>query len=332
MKEIEKIRSSVESKKIPYIYLWYSEDRFLWQDSLQILLKYYRNIDPSGSNIERISARQVLLTEIVARANTCSFFPNLMIVDDVNYFQEGQGANDYETLFTYFSKPNPNTCLLFLTENIHKGRKLYKEFTKVGDVIEFALPKRPSEWQSWLQDELHTRDKSMKAGTSAFFLEWAGHQVGVLSQELDKLSLYVAERKEITVQDIKAVSTRTVEANVFDLLNAVAKKSATQAVQSLHAVLGQEHPLKILSLLTRQVRLLLGAQAARNQGIRQENLPGALGISPYEAQKIWQQSLQFSWAGLVESLGQCLKTERAIKTGKGEGALLLELMVVKFCG
>lgn len=331
MNEIAKIRFAVKNEAIARIYLWYGEDRFLLQEGLKVLQEYYQAIDPSGSNVEKLSARQTPVAEIVARANSCSFFPNLIVVDDVTYFQEGQAGNDFGPLLEYFHAPNPHTCLVFLAETIHKGRKLYKEFTKGAEILEFAAPKRQAEWQSWVQSEVKMRGKTMKAGVCAFFLEWVGHQPGVVSQELDKLSLYMGGQKEIREEDIRAVATRAIEANVFNLLDAVAARSSAQAMQLLKDVLREEHPLKVLTLLTRQIRLLLGAQAARKQGMGQNDLPSALGIKPYEAQKIWQQSTRFSQDVLTRSMEECLLTERAIKTGKGEGGFLLELLVAKFC-
>ncbi|MPN46194.1 putative protein YqeN [bioreactor metagenome] len=135
----------------------------------------------------------------------------------------------------------------------------------------------------------------------------------------------------IRAEDIKEIVPQTSEATIFELLDAVAARSSALALQKLHQVLRQEHPLKVLTLMVRQVRMLLGTQALRQKGGNVHDAPRLLGMKPYEAQKVWKQSEKLSWQHLVTALQECLTAELGIKTGKGEATFLLELMVAKFC-
>lgn len=332
MHEIEQIKEDVTRDKIPPVYLWHGEDRFLIQEAYNTLKTFYLRTDPSGSGIERVSAKDISPAEICDLANSMSFFANrLVAVEDVTYFQEGQTA-DLEPFLAYLANPNPSTCLLFLAESVHKGRKFYKALDRAGKILEFRSPKRQQEWLEWVQEEVKARGKKMSSQVASQFIEWAGHHTGVLSQELDKLDIFTGERKTITAEDIRAVATRTIEASVFQLLDAVASRSARQAIKALHEVLRKEHPLKVLTLLVRQVRLLLGCNALRQRGGNVAEAPSSLGISPFEAQKVWQQSGRLSTEQLSQALQECLKTDLALKTSGGDPGLLLEMMIVKFCG
>ncbi|MDR3541737.1 MAG: DNA polymerase III subunit delta [Desulfosporosinus sp.] len=330
MHEIERIKESVARGKISPVYLWYGEDRFLIQEALRVLKSFYFMTDPSGSGIELVSAKELSPASIVERANTMSFFANrLVVVDEVTYFQDGQTA-DLEAFVDYFSNPNPSTCLLFLAESVHRGRKFYKALDRAGEILEFCPPKRPQEWLDWVQSELKARGKSMDKQAATQFIERAGHRAGVLSQELDKIVIFTGDRQKITAEDINSITTRTVEASIFDLLDAVAGRISAKALQTLHEVLREEHPLKVLALLVRQVRLLLGCNALRQRGGNVTEASSRLGISPYEAQKVWQQSLRLSNEQLSVALFECLNTDLALKTGGGDPGLLLELMIIKF--
>lgn len=332
MREIERITESVAKGKIASVYLWYGEDRFLIQEGLQVLKSFYFMTDPSGSGIEVVDAKELSPAEIVERANTMSFFANrLVVVDEVTYFQDGQTA-DLEPFMEYLANPNPSTCLLFIAESVHRGRKLYKAIDRAGEILDFCAPKRPQEWLAWVHSELKARGKSMDTQVAAQFIDWAGHQTGVLSQELDKIVIFVGDRPKITMEDIKVITTRTIEASIFDLLDAVAVRSSAKAIRKLREVLREEHPLKVLTLMVRQVRLLLGCDALRRQGGNVAEVPSALGIKPYEAQKVWQQSLKLSTIQLSKGLAECLKTDVALKSGGGDPGFLLEMMVVRFCG
>lgn len=330
MWEIDQVRQSIAKNKIPTVNLWFGEERFFIQEALNLLKDTYLAQDPSGSGIEIISGKSTTPEQIVEIANTVSFFGGkLIIVEDIPYFQDGQG-DALEPFYAYFASPNPGTCLVFLAQSVNRGRKFYKAIEKVGLILEFGSPKRQQDWLAWLDRELADRKKTMKPQVKSLFLEWGGHQVGVLSQELDKLALYV-EGQEIGAEDVQKLVPQAVEATVFELLDAVAARSSKVALQKLHQVLRQEHSLKVLTLLSRQVRLLLGASAMRQQGRVVEEASRLLGIKPFEAQKIWQKSARLNWEQLAWALQECLETDVAIKTGKGDPEFLLELMVTKFC-
>jgi DNA polymerase-3 subunit delta len=267
MQEIQHIREAVGQEKIPSVYLWHGEERFFILQALLELKKFYLQGDPSGSGIEVLSAKEWSPADIVTAANMSSFFQKrLVIVEDASCYQEIQ-PEDLKLFQAYLANPNPDACLLFIADKVQKGRKFYKALEKAAAVCEFALPKREREWEAWLASELHSRGKTMSVPTMMFFLDWAGHRPGVLSQELDKLAIYLgAEETVIKEKDIRAITTRTAEANIFEMLNAVAQRQIDQALQRFHEVLREEHPLKILTLLVRQVRLLLGAVIWRQRG------------------------------------------------------------------
>lgn len=331
MREIERIKESVASGKIPTLYLWYGQDRFLIQEGLKVLKSFYFMRDPSGSGIEQVSAKELSPAVIVERANTMSFFANrLIVVEDVTYFKDGQTA-DLEPFLEYCANPNPSTCLLFIAESVHRGRKFYKALDKTGEIIEFCEPKRPQDWLAWVQSELKVRGKFMDHQVASQFIEWTGPHTGILCQELDKLIIFVGERQKITSEDVKAITPRSIETSIFDLLDAVASRSSAKALQALHEVLRKEPALKVLALLVRQVRLLLGCDALRRRGGNVAEAASVLGISPYEAQKVWQQSVKLSTEQLSKALRECLNTDLALKTGGGDPGLLLEIMIVKFC-
>ncbi|MGI6119809.1 MAG: DNA polymerase III subunit delta, partial [Desulfosporosinus sp.] len=310
MREMERIKESIAAGKISPVYLWYGADRFLIREALKVLKSFYFMKDPSGSGIEQVSAKDLSPADIVERANTRSFFAQrLVIIEDVTYFQDGQTV-DLKPFFDYFANPNPATCLLFIAESVHKGRKFYKALNKAGESIEFCAPnpKKLQEWLSWVQSELKARDKAMSTQVASQFIEWTGHNTGVIAQELDKLAIYVGKRQKITMEDVKAITPQSIEITIFNLLDAVANRSTAKALQTLREVLLKEPALKVLGMLVRQVRLLLGCASLRRRRGNVAEASSLFGISPYEAHKIWQQSAKLSAVRLAKALAECLNT------------------------
>lgn len=332
MLELERVREVVAHGEIAPVYLWHGEDKYLLQEAVQVLKGYYLSLDSSGSGIETLSGKDASLSQVIEYANTVSFFARrLLIIEDIPYFQDNAGIN-LDPLYHYLEHPNPDTCLLLLAENVHRGRKLYKLIEQHGVILEFAVPNSPQDWMVWLKDAVRGRGKRMSSENMQFFLEWAGHHSGILSRELDKAAAYVGEREEIGKEDIRAVVNRTLEATVFELVDAIAARSVRNALTKLHEVLKEEHYLKVQTMIVRQIRLLLAARSWRERGGKPSDFGGAVGVkSPYAARKIWQQSEKLSFKALAAGMCHCLETEIALKSGGGDPVFLLELLIVNLC-
>lgn len=345
---LEQVKKDILNKQIPPLYLWYGDDRYSLVEGLKLLKEFFQTEDASGTGIELLAGKDVNPSDIVDRANTASFFSRrLVIVDDIPYFDqktkvaeindENDDADIEETLnldilIEYCHDPNPGTCLVLVSEKVNRGRKLYKAFAKAGSVIAFNYPRENQEWIDWIQQEALVCKKVIKSNTASYFLECVGKHTGILRQELDKLSLYIGKSSEITKQDIDAVCITLIETKVFAVVDAIAARNTNQAIQRLTEVLTLEHPMKINTMIVRQIRLLLAGSILRKRGKTAKELMEVMGIrTPYEGNKIFKQAARFSPDKLALAMEVCLQTELALKNSGGDPHFMLEMMVIRLC-
>ena len=348
------VKKDIESGNIPVVYLLYGEDRYSLIESLKMLKKVFIQEDASGSSIEFFSGKDVSPEIIVEAANTVSFFSRkVVIVDDIPYFIQGKNKSDSKAdekideedndngketeevgdttiLLEYCQNPNPSTCLVLIAAKANKGRKLYKEIARVGKIIEFSNPKGPAEWVMWIQREAKVRGKSISASTAAFLVEWAGHHPGVLTQEMDKLTSYLGDKREINEDDIIRVCIPLVETTIFAMLDAIAAGNSKDALHKLKEVLSQEHYLKVQTMIVRQIRLLLAGTLVRKRREKVEDLINYTKIKPYEGNKVFRQAVNFSPDKMAVAMQECLQTDMALKRS-GDPHLLMEMMVLNLC-
>lgn len=350
---IETVKRDIQNKQIPPIYLWYGEDRYSLTEALKILKGVFLEEDPSGSGIESFQGKNIAPEEVAEVANTSSFFSRrLVIVDDITYFNQGKGKPDVEDegitvgldssgrsdgmntdrILGYCQNPNPTTCLVMISEKVNRGRKLYKEIVKTGKVLEFCYPKGQTEWLAWIQKEAKRRGKNINATTASFLVDCVGHHTGILSQELDKVSVYIGGKQEISKEDINDICISLIETTVFAMLDAIAAGDSHHAIQRLTEVLSQEYYLKVHTMIVRQIRLLLAGSLVRRRGGTVEKLMDIAGIrSSFEGNKIFRQAASFTPEKLCQGMEDCLQTELALKSSGGNPHLLLEMMVIRLC-
>lgn len=340
---LELLKKDINEQNLAAVYLLYGEDRYSLLQCVSEIKEIFLKDDPSGSNIEVFQGKDSSVERIMESLNSSSFFARkLVIVDDIPYFDNDKGKNgseeekeqetgSTELLISYFDDPNPSSTLFLVASKANKGRRLYKSIAKTGKIIEFTMPSELRDWQEWIVNRSRANGNKISGQSAAFLAEWAGHNTGILGTELDKLAIYLGERQEITTEDIAAVCIPMTETTVFKMLDGIAAKNSREALQKLREVTEREHYLKINTMIVRQVRLLLTACYIRANGGKAEELMRVASIKPFEANKVFRQSVKFSFEMLEKAMEDCLETDLAFKTSGSDPHLLLEIMVIKLC-
>jgi DNA polymerase-3 subunit delta len=146
-----------------------------------------------------------------------------------------------------------------------------------------------------------------------------------LGLEVAKLAAYVGERKEITLDDVRAVASHVAEATVFELMDAVGRRRAGRALELLQTVITMgEPPLRILYMLEDQLRMLLRTKALVER--RATPMERAWLYERYR-----EQVAAFGRLDAAEMLGTLLEVDGMIKTGAAAPRLALETLIVRLC-
>lgn len=231
----------------------------------------------------------------------------------------------------YFASPCQTTILVFVAgDSVDRRTRLFKQVDKIGRVVECAPFKRQRELVDWLRVRaLKFNTKITDDAAALLALNVAGGLRG-LETELTKLATYVGKEGAIDRPAVELLVPKTAEVRMFDLIDAVADGRQKLAVDLLSEALSQgEQPLKITALLARQFRLALQARVALEQGTAPGQLAAALGLHPFVAEKVARQCRRFSREALCRAMELLLEADVAIKTGRREARLALEVLVVE---
>jgi DNA polymerase-3 subunit delta len=182
----------------------------------------------------------------------------------------------------------------------------------------------------------------------------AGSQSGALAAELEKLVLYVGDAATVDEAAVRNSLRDLAESWIFDFTKALAQRQAGPAVTLLRALFEQgEHPLRLLSVIARELRLLLlardcisgslaGAWTPRTQYtvFRDRLLPtlgeserDALGaLHPYVLYQCLQNASRTSASALQHGIMALQELDVAVKSTAADPRLRLEAFVLEMCG
>jgi DNA polymerase-3 subunit delta len=202
---------------------------------------------------------------------------------------------------------------------VEKGQKF---------AMAFPLPKE-TELVGWIQNRVRGSKGKISGEAAGLLAMLTGRDLRLLDQEIDKLLTYVGGERQVSADDVRTLVSRARETNIFDLVDCVGRRETARALQWLHYLLEQgEHPLQILTMLARQVRILIQVSELRKQGLVLPGIASQLALHPYVAGKVIDQAQKFDMTQLEAAHQRLVETDWAIKTGKMEETLALDLLVV----
>lgn len=157
----------------------------------------------------------------------------------------------------------------------------------------------------------------------------SGENIELLSSDTDKLISYLGERREVETEDIDTVCSKIAEVKVFDMVNAMITGKVEKALEIYRNLLNvNESPFMILSLISRQFRIILKCKSMSEAGIQNAEIAKLVGIPPFAVSGAIKQSNIFSYGIIRKALNACIELDYGIKTGRIDPETGVEVLIV----
>jgi DNA polymerase III subunit delta len=252
--------------------------------------------------------------------------------------------------------------LLISAGNVDKRKTFYKSIDKLGAVETFAgWSMEDRDWaataETWARREIHARNKEISDEALGELVSRVGPNVRLLANEIEKLTLYAGDRKEIQVGDVEAICIRNKFARAFALGDAFGDRDLPRLLRCLDEELWEmqfdkdKSEFGLLYGLTGKVRALLLLKELITEGwikpprdfagfkaqlerIPTDRLPedrrfNPLSLNPYVLFKALPQVRNFSQAELIRALDLLLRCNRRFLSSNLDEALVLQQTLVQ---
>lgn len=329
MKELKKQWKNGEFGRC---YLFFGAESYLIREYEAALTKA---ILPEGTemmNHDIFEEKRATAAAIMDAAETLPFLNDrrLVTIRNSDFFQKAGRKEEGEKIKEYLADLPESVCLLFVEDKVEKTSALYKAVAKHGQAVEFKKP-TDRDLGLWVKKICKENSVRMSDGVLGLFLETVDHDMENIKRELLKLIDYKGEEAEVKAEDIRAVCTISLEARVFDLVKAVAEKRPEKAVHIYRTLLSmKESPYMVLSLITRQFRLILETKLLSESGMINEMIAEKLEIRDFAVKEYLRQSGRFPAEVWKNAMRDCLDTDLNIKLGKAAEETAVELLIIKY--
>ncbi|MBZ4687252.1 MAG: polymerase delta subunit [Clostridiales bacterium] len=326
---------SLERGVVSPVYLIHGEERYLINSLTNQFKKHLLQGTMTDFNYDILDENSTPGI-IVERVNTLPVMAQKRLVIVKNKFlfnaskKKAYSEKDIEVLLEYLKEPNTTTCLVFsITEKADGRTKLFKAIKKTGTVIRLDTLK---DWEvtKWIEKHCLDNGKGMDKEAVNYLFSAIGNNLEMLDMELQKLYSYVGNKKNIKLEDVKAISSRTLANNIFELVDALAEGESEKAVFCLRdMILAGEPEIRILFMIIRQYRLMLQAKLLHIKGYTINTIIQKTGWHPFVAKKVLQQSRLYSSSELEKALQLLMQLDIELKTSQLPSNYLLETAILR---
>ena len=239
--------------------------------------------------------------------------------------------DEYKPLAEYLGKIPDSTVLVLIDGKLKSQNPLFRELSTKARAMSFPLL-RNDRLHQWIQKGVREKDSSMSPQAVDLLARFVGGNLWIMTNEIDKLVLFTSGRR-IEEEDVRHVVSYAQEANVFVMVDAILEFKAGVAEQLLQQLL--QHgaaPAYLLVMLARQVRMIVRVRELRRQRKSEVEIQDKLNLpSEFVLRKALEQANRYSLPRLKEVYHRLLEADLAIKTGKLDSELALNILIAELC-
>ena len=320
------IDEDIRNGQFQSVYLLCGEEAYLkkqYKDKLKRAMA-----DPDDSmNFSAYEGKGVNPKEVIDLAETLPFFADrrVILIENSGFFK-----NSCEELAEYMPQVPETTHFIFVEDEIDKRSKLYKAVKNAGKIVEFTSQTEEL-LTRWVLTRIKKEGKNITGSVMQLFLNKVGNDMGNIDRELEKLLCYCMEKEVIEAADVEAVTTEQTTNKVFDMVNAIAEHNQRRALDLYYDLLTlKEPPMRIMYLISRQFQILLNIKDMSGKGFDNAAMAKNAGIPPFAVRRNLSQAKGFTMQQLKQAIRDGVDYEEAVKTGRMNDKMAVELFLMKY--
>jgi DNA polymerase-3 subunit delta len=309
-------------------YVIYGEDPFLVANECEKLVRSILGSEDSTLALYEPKAQEAQLSDVLDELRTLPFLTSkrVVLIKDAEPFVSAHA----DALEVYLDKPSPTGVLVLTQTSWDKRKRLHKKMQKTGGLVEVGKlysNQLPAYITSYAQQNHAIR---LDGQTSRFLVELVGDDPGRLCREMDKLVMYVAPRKTVSVNDIEALIGHNRMFNAFDVIDSIISGRTGAAISRIRNMFQADKNAEftVVGAFGYHFRRLFQAKAMIAKGLSPQQAALKIGVK-YKQNEFLQQLNRLSLhqlGGVLSELGQI---DFGMKTGQTAAPIAIERLVLK---
>jgi len=349
--QAERFVSELESHKLRPAYVFVGDEAFFRKRFRDAILEHLVPADLRDFSIFEFDLAETGLAEIFDRVRT----PSLMAPFQVFFVRGvktlfGRGSNEEKlaAIEEYCKNPNPDALIVFVADHIsipadvrrmemqdkERYQRIRETMGQYCGIVELARVEE-GEAVRWIADYCSSRGVKIEPDGARELVDALGGDMMMISNELEKLILYVGEKKRITLGDVETMVLAAKQRSLYELTDAISSKDRVKALEILDAILasgeGEEAAIGHIYMLAKTFRqmLVIIERNVRDQRMLWAALWQGFRVPPFAADDIIKQARRYkSRRELTRAIRLVAKADLALRSNPVSKRMVLERLVM----
>jgi len=243
---------------------------------------------------------------------------------------EGFNFKDFSK---YFENPNTDTCLVFVNDNneLKIPKNLKEAFDKHGKVLNYRKVYN-KDAPAYIRKIFNHYNKTIGQKEISLIVNYIGSDLMELSSEIEKLTIYVGDRKYVNTEDIINVLEKSRVGSVFELINYISSKQRQKALALYKQLIDSgQGEFSILKMLNRHMKQMSDVKKMLALKVGAEEIGKELKIPSYFIKDTMQKSRNLSWERIKNMYKLVTTAEDDLKYKKTSNRVIMERLIIDLC-
>ena len=349
--QAERFVSDLQSRKMRAAYVFVGDEAFFRKRFRDAILEHLVPADLRDFSLFEFDLSETDLVEVLDRARTPSLmapFQVFFVRGVKNLFGRGSNEEKLAAIEDYCKNPNPDALLVFVADHISIPADVRRmemqdkdRYQRIRDtlgqycgMVELARVEE-GEAVRWITEYCAGRAVKIEADGARELVDALGGDMMMISNELEKLILYVGEKKRITLGDVETMVLAAKQRSLYELTDAISSKDRVKALEMLDAILssgeGEEAAIGHVYMLAKTFRqmLVILERNVRDQRMLWAALWQGFRVPPFAADDIIKQARRYkSKRELTRAIRLVAKADLALRSNPVSKRMVLERLVM----
>jgi DNA polymerase III subunit delta len=349
--QAEKFASDVAGRKLRPAYVLIGDEVFFRDQCRQALLQHLVPPDLRDFSLHDLDLAQVSIAEVLDRARTPSLmapFQVLFVRGVKELYGRGSHEAEFSAIESYMKDPNPDAVIIFVADHISipadarrmemqdKDRydRIRETLGEYCGMVELARVEE-GDGLRWIINQALKEGVKVDQDAARELIDALGADMMLVSRELEKLVLFVSEKKHITLGDVETMVLAAKQRSLYELTDAISAKDKMRALSVLDALLstseGDDAAIGHLYMLARTFRqmLVILEKNVRDARAIWQALWQGFRVPPFAAEDLIRQARRYkSRRELTRALRLIARADFTLRTNPPSKRLVLENLVM----
>lgn len=333
----KELKKQINSRDFQNVYLIYGEEKMYVRSDTDYLVAKLMGKEPPEFNYHNFS-KDYNMDEIAVAVQVAPFLSEYNCVKVADFDANNCGKKELEGFIEIIKNVPDTTVLIISMPTLEQNPKKLGDFSKLVTLVkkmgvvceinkesDISLARQIVKWAD-------SRNIKIEQADAYKLQEYVGFDLNSIKNELDKLCNYVGDGNIITTEHIELLVSKRLEANIYNLTDAIVEGNGTKAFEILDTLFYQkEEPNDIINVISMSYIDFYRVRIAQECGVSLSEISQEFGYGKREfvLKKAGTKIRKISTKALRDSVNEITVAYGEMRSASVNQKILVEKLVAK---